>query len=630
MAAVVAPPQDTPSTAATVVGDAHFNTEESVPDKISAYYSLVFPNFTYYLQTLNVTIGRRCIPANTASTSDNPQVDVDLGPLKSVSRLHARIEYDEDEERFVLVVVGRNGAWVDGVWSGSGSRVPLGDRSQIQIASRTFHFVLPPPPAPPEDSPSPSSHSSVEHRPRSPSVDVTSLDVASISPPSSIPPNSPPVSVTVPSPPKKVPPLPEPQLPNSNSIARFKSSKKRKKSDADSFPRVKPEVMPPKPQYTYAQLCYRAIKALGGRASLQDICQWIQDSYEWYKYSDKDWESSVRHNLSSSRAFKKVERGPDEKGKGALWSVDPQFEHTFEEQEARKQAEAKGLGKKGKGAPLDPPLKRSVKGDAKGPLPPPLTSAPLVMKTSFSHTMNTSHVPPPVPGTRPEPTATPAPPPPMSAVPSMLPPHPMQPAQSSSTPVQPAQAQASASPAPQPSSSIPPIPPSVRLPIVVGPIPSSSPEASTTDPKPIVLHQNTLILNPTIFSHLTPQQLRDLEALGAQKALEILQGYIVRFYKEKLRAEGGRGRGRGRGRRPRGGGSQGPSRPQAPEGLFVTTPLPSRAPQPEQPSGASEAPPMASLQPPPERAESPVIIIDDDDEEDSHVAKRPRLDGEGL
>ena len=67
-------------------------------DKISAYYSLVFPKFTYYLQTLSVTIGRRCIPASTASTSDQAQVDVDLGPLKSVSRLHARIEYEDEEE----------------------------------------------------------------------------------------------------------------------------------------------------------------------------------------------------------------------------------------------------------------------------------------------------------------------------------------------------------------------------------------------------------------------------------------------------------------------------------------------------------------------------------------------------
>ena len=100
-------------------------------DKISAYYSLAFPNFTYYLQTLTVTIGRRPIPnpSPTASTSsDVALVDVDLGPLKSVSRLHARIEYEEDEERFVLVVLGRNGAWVDGIWAGCGSKVPLGAR----------------------------------------------------------------------------------------------------------------------------------------------------------------------------------------------------------------------------------------------------------------------------------------------------------------------------------------------------------------------------------------------------------------------------------------------------------------------------------------------------------------------
>lgn len=111
--------------AATAVADS-FEGQE--PDKISAYYSLVFPNFTYYLQTLTVTIGRRCIPNSTASSSEQAQVDVDLGPLKSVSRLHAKIEYEEEEERFVLAVLGRNGAWVDGAWSGKGSKVPLGER----------------------------------------------------------------------------------------------------------------------------------------------------------------------------------------------------------------------------------------------------------------------------------------------------------------------------------------------------------------------------------------------------------------------------------------------------------------------------------------------------------------------
>lgn len=162
------------------------------------------------------------------------------------------------------------------------------------------------------------------------------------------------------------------------------------------------------------------------------------------------------------------------------------------------------------------------------------------------------------------------------------------------------------------------------------------------------MYQNTLILNPTIFSHLAPEQLRDLEALGAQKALEILQGYIVRFYKEKLRAEGGRGRGRGRGRKVRGG-APGPSRPPPnPEGLFTTTPLPIRTAKPDAQSSASastdaqataqatstesssEPPPMASLQPGVQETEpgSPIIVVDDDDEEgsDAHISKRPRLE----
>lgn len=105
--------------------------QEYPSDKIRAYYSLIFPTFTFYIQKLTLTIGRRCTPiqaAATTSSSEPVQVDVDLGALKSVSRLHAKIEYDKDEDRFVLAVIGRNGAWVDGVWSGSGTRAPLGER----------------------------------------------------------------------------------------------------------------------------------------------------------------------------------------------------------------------------------------------------------------------------------------------------------------------------------------------------------------------------------------------------------------------------------------------------------------------------------------------------------------------
>jgi forkhead box protein K len=317
---------------ATTTSDKAASRQATPPppqDKISAYYSLVFPHFTFYIQTLSITIGRRCAPnpsAASSSTSEQTVVDVDLGALKSVSRLHAKIEYDQDEDRFVLVVIGRNGAWVDGVWCASGKRAPLGERfvivllaftpqtlirlhalrSQIQIASRTFHFVLPPPP-PPEQSPSPSSESSGQ-RARSPSVEVeveVDVDVTSISPPSSQPSHSPILdykplapSPDPPTPPPPPPPKikrdPQPELPNSNNIGKSNKSnpKKRKKGETEPPPpvvRPRPEDIPPKPPFTYAQLIYRSIMDIGGKATLQEICNWIMTTHEYYRWADGAW-----------------------------------------------------------------------------------------------------------------------------------------------------------------------------------------------------------------------------------------------------------------------------------------------------------------------------------------------------
>jgi hypothetical protein len=52
-------------------------------------------------------------------------VDVDLGPLKSVSRNHAKIEYRSDIGQFCLEIIGRNGAWVDDRYFVKGAVVPL-------------------------------------------------------------------------------------------------------------------------------------------------------------------------------------------------------------------------------------------------------------------------------------------------------------------------------------------------------------------------------------------------------------------------------------------------------------------------------------------------------------------------
>ncbi|KIM25345.1 hypothetical protein M408DRAFT_212661 [Serendipita vermifera MAFF 305830] len=97
---------------------------QSTGGDIAAYFALEFLDmqYIYYLQRSSVSLGR---------SSNDPNVvgaDIDLGPLKNISRLHARIEYEEELERFVLAIIGRNGAYVDGVWEGPGKRIPLGDR----------------------------------------------------------------------------------------------------------------------------------------------------------------------------------------------------------------------------------------------------------------------------------------------------------------------------------------------------------------------------------------------------------------------------------------------------------------------------------------------------------------------
>lgn len=154
--------------------------------------------------------------------------------------------------------------------------------------------MLPPPPAP-EDSPPPSPKLSTG-RPRSPSVDITSL-----SPPSPLPSGSPPPGPISP-PPRKAPPLPLPipqTLPNSNAIGKAKSIAGRaRKQQEPPAPVTKPapEDMPPKPPFTYAQLCYRAIKSLGGKATLQDIISWMMENFDWYRFNVKTgWEVSVSH-----------------------------------------------------------------------------------------------------------------------------------------------------------------------------------------------------------------------------------------------------------------------------------------------------------------------------------------------
>lgn len=337
--------------------------------------------------------------------------------------------------------------------------------------------------------------------------------------------------------------------------------------------------------------------------------------------------------------------------------------------------------KKEKGTSLlEPPLKRSVKDLKGGPLPPPLTSTPLVMKSSPAPALSKTPYPyssasyntPPV--TSEHASQSPA------ARPSKS-----WPSTSSTTPV----TQTTSPPPPTPtgpnqSNSITSLPPDLRVPLIVGPppsLPSSSASTSSSSPEsdPIVLRAGVLYLDPSVFSHLTPEQLKELEALGAMKAIEILKGYIVNYFKAKKKVEAGKGRGRGRGRGKKGGGiGRGAGIVgSSVGGPFTNTPLPARGvhhtaglqdkdqvsnfanmngsapvevgsrppvPVPVPPmSSLGHSPVMGSLPPPPIVAPipngigatgrgdvaSPILVVDIDDDverQERPMAKRRKLD----
>lgn len=114
--------------------------EEEENSRISAYARLDFENFTFFVQTLQVVLGRK---SNDEFQTSHHAVDVHLSSKKAISRRHAKIFYNFGTQRFELSILGRNGAFVDELFVEKGMTVPLVDGTRIQIGDIPFAFVLP-------------------------------------------------------------------------------------------------------------------------------------------------------------------------------------------------------------------------------------------------------------------------------------------------------------------------------------------------------------------------------------------------------------------------------------------------------------------------------------------------------
>lgn len=86
-----------------------------------------------------------------------------------------------------------------------------------------------------------------------------------------------------------------------------------------------------KPHYSYIALITMAIqKSKSGMVTLNDIYQYIMETFPYYRQNQQRWQNSIRHSLSFNDCFLKVPRSADRPGKGSYWTLHSQASNMFE------------------------------------------------------------------------------------------------------------------------------------------------------------------------------------------------------------------------------------------------------------------------------------------------------------
>ena len=433
--AVVASLAAAPEEVKVATDHSNSKLEREYRNGVQAYAKVSGVNWTFYVKTLKVNIGRPPDPVQSSSDhalqaqsspgleDSDSTVHIDLGPSKLVSRQHASIEYRSDGiANWRITVNGRNGVRVNDQSLKRGASLDLRSGDVLEIGGTQMMFVTPddgPHLHPiflqkaraqlgqdengvpyghghshPDLAPNPTSSSS-QHLPNSAQYGAAG---------------------------------PVPLAPAPPDYKRQSTPVGTRGSDMDARPKQSPaynrgmmlesteeidysldSAKDLKPPYSYATMIGQAILASDEeKLTLNNIYTWIMDKYAFYRHSQSGWQNSIRHNLSLNKAFEKIPRRTDEPGKGMKWQIVPAHRDEFTKRGAR--ASTKG-GLRGSSAPNSPAAKESstiipgvssqtaygvgmedgrdssasrVKHSPRSVTPPPLSSYPVAAKEAYT------------------------------------------------------------------------------------------------------------------------------------------------------------------------------------------------------------------------------------------------------
>jgi hypothetical protein len=91
-----------------------------------------------------------------------------------------------------------------------------------------------------------------------------------------------------------------------------------------------------KPRMSYAQLIAEAlVNAPDGMLTLSEIYSAISARHPFYKMEARNWQNSIRHNLTLNKSFTKVPRMSSSEGRGSYWKLEPGAESIIFKRSAR-------------------------------------------------------------------------------------------------------------------------------------------------------------------------------------------------------------------------------------------------------------------------------------------------------
>lgn len=268
-------------------------------------------------------------------------VDIDLGPDRQVSRLHAVINYDSDSQRWYIVVNGRNGVRVDNNLLKRGQKSYLRNGSVIEVAHTQMAFIT----TPTEQGEEPIFDASIIRQAQKSSEEDDDGEDESRGLNSRLPghptarsqlsnsamygdepsgqqrrphPHSGQTQFGAPGTPMRA----QHAIMKSSPAANYARGVMMESTESIDYSAEGAKDL--KPPHSYAQLIGMAILSTKDQQmTLNNIYKFIMANYAFYRFNTGGWQNSIRHNLSLNKAFGKIARRTDEPGKGMKWMIEP-------------------------------------------------------------------------------------------------------------------------------------------------------------------------------------------------------------------------------------------------------------------------------------------------------------------